>query len=85
MLPSSAAYIFAIAPALVLPPAGMSAASMSGRFPSSAVGISVIGPALNIGRSAGMSANGSGASGSLGASSRTASRPCSDSGMPNHN
>ena len=52
--PSNAAYMRAIARADVLPPAGISAASVSGRLPNAAFGMSDMGAALNIGRSGGM-------------------------------
>jgi hypothetical protein len=77
--PSNAAYIRAMARAEVFPPAGMSAARMSVRLPSWAVGKRDIGPALNMGRSGGISGI---VPPALGASSRRASLWCSDTGMP---
>ena len=79
-VPSIAAYIRAMARAEALPPAGMSAASVSGRLPKAAFGIRDIGAALNMGRSGGIS--GIWKPGGIGASSCTARRACSERGMP---
>jgi len=75
----------AIARAEVFPPAGMSAARTSGRFPKAASGNSDIGADLNIGRSGGSEASiWAAASAAPGSSSSRASRWWSDGGMPNH-
>ena len=75
---SNAAYMRAMALAETFPPAGMSALSTSVRLPIAALGNADIGAALNIGKSGGISGIGP----VIGASSRRASRWCSDSGMP---
>ena len=71
-----------MARAEVLPPAGMSAASVSSRLPNAAFGINDMGAALNMGRSFGMFAICAIISGGIGASSSTPSRFCSERGMP---
>jgi hypothetical protein len=55
----SAAYMRAVARADVLPPAGMSAISMSGRLPNSAFGVVARGPSLKKGESSGIAARNS--------------------------
>ena len=75
VLPRSEAYTAAIARAVTLAPAGMSAASTSGRLPISAFGNTASGIARTIGLSGSRSAVQSGASGGRGASSSTASAP----------
>ena len=75
----------AMARAEVLPPAGMSAARMSGRLPNSAPGNSSGGAERNMGRSGGSEAIiWAAASAAPGSSSSGASRCCSEAGIPNH-
>ena len=75
----------AMARAEVLPPAGMSAARVSGRLPKSALGNSSSGAGLEhrqVGRHRGQHLGGRSAA--PGSSSSGASRWCSEAGMPNH-